>query len=76
MGRIKAITIEDDEEFLRQISVPVNLDDKELKNDISILEEFCNENDVMAMAAVQLGIPKRIVYLKNTNIDIIDKPCN
>ena len=65
MGRIKAITIEDDEEFLRQISVPVNLDDKELKNDISILEEFCNENDVMAMAAVQLGIPKRIVYLKN-----------
>ena len=73
MGRIKAITIEDDEEFLRQISVPVNLDDKELKNDISILEEFCNENDVMAMAAVQLGIPKRIVYLKNTNIDIINK---
>ena len=67
MGRIKAITIEDDEEFLRQISVPVNLDDKELKNDISILEEFCNENDVMAMAAVQLGIPKRLVYLKKTN---------
>lgn len=27
----------------------------------------------MAMAAVQLGIPKRLVYLKNTNIDIINK---
>lgn len=62
MGRTKAITIEDDEEFLRRISVPVNLDDKELKNDILILEEYCNENDVMAMAAVLLGIPKRIVY--------------
>lgn len=27
----------------------------------------------MAMVAVQLGIPKRIVYLKNTNLDIINK---
>jgi len=27
----------------------------------------------MAMAAVQLGIPKRLVYLKNTNLDIIEK---
>lgn len=27
----------------------------------------------MAMAAVQLGIPKRMIYLKNTNLDIINK---
>ena len=27
----------------------------------------------MAMAAVQLGIPKRLVYLKNTNLDIVNK---
>lgn len=27
----------------------------------------------MAMAAIQLGIPKRIVYLKNTNLEIINK---
>lgn len=25
----------------------------------------------MAMTAIQLGIPKRIIYLKNTNLDII-----
>ena len=25
------------------------------------------------MAAVQLGIPKRLIYLKNTNLDIINK---
>lgn len=25
------------------------------------------------MAAVQLGIPKRLVYLKNTNLDIVNK---
>ena len=27
----------------------------------------------MAMASVQLGIPKRLIYLKNTNLDIINK---
>ena len=31
------------------------------------------QNDVMAMAAIQLGIPKRIVYVKNTNLDILNK---
>ena len=30
-------------------------------------------NDVMAMAGVQLGIPKRIIYVKNTNLDILNK---
>lgn len=72
--KIKQITIEDNEEYLRQISTPVDIkNDKDLSKDISILEEFCKENEVMAMAAVQLGIPKRIIYLKNTNLDIIDK---
>ena len=70
---MKAITINDNEEFLRQISKEVSLNDKNLLNDIKILEEYCKENRVMAMAAVQLGIPKRLVYLKNTNLDIINK---
>ena len=70
---MKAITINDNEEFLRQISKEVALNDEYLLNDIKILEEYCKENKVMAMAAVQLGIPKRLVYLKNTNLDIINK---
>lgn len=70
---MKAITIADNEEFLRQVSKDVDLNDKNLLNDIKILEEYCKENRVMAMAAVQLGIPKRLVYLKNTNLDIINK---
>ena len=70
---MKAITINDNEEFLRQISKEVALNDKNLLNDIKILEEYCQENKVLAMAAVQLGIPKRLVYLKNTNLDIINK---
>ena len=70
----EAITIQDNEPFLRQISSSVDIkNDKELMNDIDILDQFCKENNVMAMASVQLGIPKRIVYLKNTNLDIINK---
>lgn len=75
--KIKAITINDNEEFLRQVSQSVDIEnDKDLEKDISILDEFCKENGVLAMAAVQLGIPKRIVYLKNTNLEIIRKKQN
>ena len=74
---IKSITIADNEAFLRQISTPVNMEsDKNLIKNIEILDKFCKENEVMAMAAVQLGIPKRIIYLKNTNLDIINKMQN
>ena len=74
MEILKSITINDDEAFLRQISINVNVkNDSELTKDINILDRFCKENDVMAMAAIQLGIPKRIIYLKNTNLDIINK---
>lgn len=69
----KAITIAENESYLRQISTSIDLNDKNLGKYIETLEEFCKENEVMAMAAVQLGIPKRLVYLKNTNLDIINK---
>lgn len=73
MKEIKAITIADNEKYLRQISKPVELNDSSLDEDIKVLEEYCKNNQVMAMAAIQLGIPKRIVYLKNTNLDLINK---
>lgn len=73
-NEIKSITIADNEEFLRQKSAIVDIkNDMDLNKNIEILDKFCKANDVMAMAAVQLGIPKRIVYLKNTNLDIINK---
>lgn len=76
-NKISAITIKDNEKYLRQVSKSVDIkNDKELKDDIKVLEDYCKENEVMAMAAIQLGIPKRIVYLKNTNIDIINKQQN
>ncbi len=71
---IKSITIESNEKFLRQISTEVDIqNNSELKEDIKVLDKYCKENRVMAMAAVQLGIPKRIIYLKNTNLEIINK---
>lgn len=74
MEKLKSITIEDNEKWLRQVSIPVDINnDKDLKDNIKTLEQYCMENEVMAMAAVQLGIPKRLVYLKNTNLDIINK---
>ena len=73
-NKLKSITIADNEPYLRQISVDVDIaTDNDLKNDIQVLEQYCKENEVMAMAAVQLGIPKRLVYLKNTNLDIINR---
>ena len=63
-------TIENDEAYLRQISSEVSFDDKSYIDDIKLLEEFCNETECFALAAVQIGIPKRIVYLKNTKLDV------
>ncbi len=73
MEKLQSITIENNERYLRQISKKVNIADPELHNNIVVLQNYCMQNDVMAMAAIQLGIPKRIVYVKNTNLDILNK---
>ena len=73
MERLQSITIENNEEYLRQISTTVNIADPELHNNIVVLQNYCLQNDVMAMAAIQLGIPERIIYVKNTNLDILNK---
>ena len=64
-------TIENDMEWLRKKSKKVNLEKENLKEDIKVLEEYCTDNEVLAMAAIQLGIDKRIIYLKNTDLDNI-----
>lgn len=72
--KIKAITIADNEEFLRQVSKPVEKNDNELEENIKLLEKYCVQNNrILAIAAVQLGIPKRLIYIKNTDINIITK---
>ena len=73
MDKLESITIENNEQYLRQSSKKVKISDPELHNNIVVLQDYCMQNEVMAMAAVQLGIPKRIVYVKNTNLEILNK---
>jgi len=73
MEKLKVITINDNETYLRQKSKEVDFNDSELCNNIEILGKYCMENDVLAMAAIQLGIPKRIIYVKNTDLEIVNK---
>ena len=63
-------TIENDEEYLRQVSKEVSFDDEDLKGEIEEIERFCKETECFALAAVQIGIPKRIICLKNTTLDV------
>lgn len=69
---MEAKKIDKDLEWLRQISQEVNLDTDDISEDLKVLEEYCLGHGVFAMAAVQLGIPKRLVYIKNTDLDKID----
>lgn len=73
MEKLESITIENNEDYLRQVSKKVDIKDPELHNNIVVLQDYCMQNDIMAIAAVQLGIPKRIVYVKNTNLEILNK---
>ena len=74
MDKLKTITIQDNEEFLRQVSEPVIFPDDELDNNIKVLEQYFNQSETtLALAAVQLGIPKRLIYLKNTDLEIINR---
>ena len=56
----KLITIATDEEYLRQKSAFVDVKkDSNLIEELNTLRDYCKKNDVLAMAAVQLKIPKR-----------------
>lgn len=74
MNEIKVITIKDNEDFLRQISREVVFPDPELNKDINLLERYFSQNNTtLALASIQIGIPKRIIYIKRTNLDLINK---
>jgi len=70
MVEIKRKTILNDEKYLRQISKEVNFNDKYLKRNIKYLSTYCKNVECFALAAIQIGIPKRIVYIKNTSFDL------
>ena len=63
-------TIENDLDYLRQVSSEVDFSKDDYLEYINNLREFCRNNEVYALAPVQIGIPKRIIYIKNTNEDM------
>ena len=70
-------TIENDEEYLRQISKPVDFKKDDWKIAIKELDYFCkNDDNIMALASIQLGIPLRVIYLKKTNLERLDEDYN
>lgn len=63
---MKRKTIDGDLEYLRQVSADVDFEKDDYLDYIDKLKEYCSKNVVYAMAPVQIGIPKRIIYMKNT----------
>lgn len=59
-------TIENDMEYLRQISTPIDFENDNYLEYIKKLREYCATHYCYAMAPVQIGIPKRLIYVKNT----------
>ena len=64
------ITIQHNEDFLRQISTPIDFEKDNVTAIIESLKEYCTNNAVYAMASVQILITKRLIYLKNTSEDM------
>lgn len=59
-----------DEKFLRQISTDVDFENDDFLQFISYLRSYCKDNKVYALSSAQIGIPKRIIYIKNTSQDM------
>lgn len=67
---MKRFTIFEDEAFLRQRSKEFDFTCDDLDSIIKTLKAYCKENAVYALAPVQIGIPKRIIYIKNSHEDM------
>lgn len=63
---MKRYTIFDDSEFIRQKSIEVDFKSDDIQSYIEKLKEYCSMNVVYALSPVQIGIPKRIIYIKNS----------
>ncbi len=75
--RLDRETIEKDEKLLRQKSKLVDFDSNDWQEALKKLDYFCTHDDnIMAIASVQLGIPLRLVYLKKTDLDRLEEDYN
>lgn len=66
----KRKTIDKHLSYLRQVSTDVDFRNDNYKEWIEELREYCSKMVLFALAPVQIGIPKRIIYFKNTTEDM------
>ncbi|MDE5630606.1 MAG: peptide deformylase [Bacilli bacterium] len=67
---MKRLTVFEDEEFIRQISKEVDFKFDNVDEYIKDLRDYCSKNVVYALAPVQIGVAKRIIYIKNSKPDM------
>lgn len=60
-------TLDNDASLFKQVSKDVDFKDPNWQEDVLAIEQFCIDTACFGIAAIQVGVPKRIVYLKNTN---------
>ncbi len=66
-------TIENDLDYLRQVSKEVDLSNDNYKKDVKTISSYCiKDSNLRALASVQIGIPKRLIYVRNTDPNIMD----
>lgn len=74
---LERITIENNEKYLRQKSKEVDFNKDNWLGTIKKLDYFCTHDDnIMAIASVQLGIPLRLIYLKKTDLTKLEEDYN
>jgi len=66
-GMVK--TIKEDYDYLKLKSEEVDFEKDNVSEIIQILEDYCVENKVFAMAANQLGYLKRVMYIKHADME-------
>lgn len=75
--KIERKTIVNDEEYLRQISKEVDFNTDKWEEAIKNLDTYIAENDnCMAMASIQIGIPLRLIYLRKTDLSKLQEDYN
>ncbi len=67
---LKRITIENNEKYLRHVSSDVDFNIDEYKKEIEDLRTYCLNSECYALAPIQIGIPKRIIFIRNTSSDM------
>lgn len=70
MGQRITIVTKKGYDYLKQRSTEVDFEKDDYKGYISKLKEYCETNVVYALSPVQIGIPKRLIYIRNTSSDM------